>query len=511
MRAWIERHGYVLAAGSIAVSTLAFYPGRGYFAKGQWSLLYLPIVVLVASISGVSPALLAAGLAFLTWNFFFLPPYHKFVVEDPKDWISLFVFLLVGIAMGIQTGRMRWRESEALARESEAKSLNRFSSHLVSQTTTPGMAEMLLEEVANATGASSAALFLPDESGELHSTSEVEPEIRTLALWVSRQAKAIGLPTIRSSSGAVPDGWPISVRHDEVMSGTTRGDILLPLQTASRMEGVLYVGAKKDGGLYTKHDARLTVSIANQAAAFLERQRLQDMANEAEALHEVDRLRTAFISSVSHELKTPLSSVTATISSLLEEDVEWDKEDTRRELEAISEDLDRLNDSISSLLDLSRLEADAWLPQRDSYEIGEILGSAVSRIPQKHRDRVSFSMPDDLPPICVDFQQWAQAFQNLLENALAYSDGEVTAGASADSVDIRMWVEDHGPGVTPDDQSKIFEKFYRGQAATKSPSGTGLGLAITREIVRSHGGRIWVADAEPHGAKFIISLPIGPI
>ena len=509
MRAWIERHGFVFAVGSIAVSTAVFYPGRGYFAKGQWALLYLPIIVLVASLSGVAPALLAAGLAFLAWNFFFLPPYHTFVVADPKDWISLFVFLLVGIAMGVQTGRMRWRESEALAREKEAKSLNRFSSHLVSQTTTAGMAETLLEEVAAGADATITALYLPDASNELQCLSAfpnaegLEPNVSRLAEWSYRQSKAIGLPTLKSS----PDGWPISVRHDEVMSGSIRDDILMPLQTSSCTEGVLYVGAKRSGAEYTTHDARLLVSMANQAAAFLERQRLQVMANQAEALHEVDRLRSAFISSVSHELKTPLSSVTATVSSLLEEDVEWDAADVRRELEAVGEDLHRLNDSISSLLDLSRLEANAWLPQRDWYEIGEILGSAVSRIPQKQRDRISYSLPDDLPPIHVDFQQWARALQNLLENALVYSDGEVSVGASADSVDIRIWVEDHGPGITLEDQSKIFDKFYRGQAAEKAPSGTGLGLAITREIVRSHGGRIWVTDAEPHGAKFIISLP----
>ena len=513
MRAWIERHGYVFAAGSIGVSTLAFYPGRGYFAKGQWSLLYLPIIVLVASASGVGPALLAAGLAFLTWNFFFLPPYHTFVVADPKDWISLFVFLLVGIAMGLQTGRMKWRESEALAREREANLLNRFSSHLITEMNTAGMTEMLLDEIAVAVGAESAALYLSDDAGVFScearspaSASASWDDVDRMASWVYENAKAIGLPCDNTTTqrGVI---WPVSVRHDELSYGSNRKEILLPLQTASRVEGVLYVGAKMNDTHYTVDEARLLVSIVNQAAAFRERRRLQHVANQAAALHEADRLRSAFISSVSHELKTPLSSVTATVSSLLEEDVEWDPAEIRRELGAISEDLDRLNDSISSLLDLSRLEANAWQPQMDWYEIGEILGSAVSRIPQKQRNRIVFSLPDDLPPIQVDFQQWARVLQNLLENALAYSEGEVSVGASADSVDVRIWVEDQGPGIAEQDRSKVFDKFYRGQASAKSPSGTGLGLAITKEIVRSHDGRIWVTDAEPHGARFIISLP----
>jgi two-component system sensor histidine kinase KdpD len=511
MRAWIENHGFLFAVGSIAIATLIFYPGRGYFATGQWSLLYLPVIVLVASISGAAPALVSAGLAFLAWNFFFIPPYHTFIVADKKDWISLFVFLLVGIAMGLQTGRMKERESEALAREREATFLNRFSSNLVTEMNTAGMTEMLLDEIAVAVGAESAALYLSNDEGEFpceaRSPALVEgcSETDKLAVWVYEHAKAIGLPC---GAGA-PKGvvWPASVSHSELSQGSNRRDLLLPLQSASRIEGVLYVGPKTNDACYSSDEVRLLVSIVNQAAAFRERRRLQHVANQAAALSEADQLKSAFVSSISHELKTPLSSLTATISSLLEEDIEWNPDNVRRELMAINEDLDRLNDSISSLLDLSRLEANAWQPQMDWYEIGEILGSAVSRIPQKQRNRIVFSLPDDLPPIQVDFQQWARVLQNLLENALAYSDGEVSVGASADSVDVRIWVEDRGPGIAEQDRSKVFDKFYRGQASAKSPSGTGLGLAITKEIVRSHGGRIWVTDAQPHGARFIISLP----
>ncbi len=455
VRAWIERHGYPFAVVCIAAATTIFYPGRAYFAKGQWALLYLPVIVLVASASGVTPALVAAILAFLSWNFFFLPPYHTFIIADPKDLISLFVFLLVGVAMGLQTGRMRARETQALIGEREATLLNRFSSHLVTEMNTAGLTDMLLGEIASTIGADKAALYLSDDEGEFACAGKspaliAEPDetIDDLAAWVYERAKAIGLPADKSAMGE--DAWPISVSHDEVSPGMTltptlslegrggaelplpsrervgvrvnRRDILLPLQSASRVEGVLYVGPKRNAAQYDPHDARLLVSIVNQAAAFRERRRLQHVASRAEALHEADRLKSAFLSSISHELKTPLASVTATITGLLEEDVGWDTEMIRQELGAISEDLDRLNDSISALLDLSRLESDAWSPQREWYEIGDIVGSAVSKVPQKQRDRISFLVPSDLPPIHVDFRQWARALQNLLENALAYSD-----------------------------------------------------------------------------------------
>lgn len=513
IRSWLERHGYLFAVFCIAVATSLFYPGRDYFARGQWALLYLPVIVLVASTSGVRPALVAAGLAFFAWNFFFLPPYHTLVISDPKDWLSLFVFLLVGIAMGLQTGRMKERESEAIAREKEALLLNRFSSHLVTEMNTAGMTELLLGEIALAMGAEAAALYLSDDEGRFSCAGRTpagsDEIVDKLASWVYEHAQAIGLPSDKSITDKGLGIWPTSVSHDVISLGSDRKDVLLPLQTASRVEGVLYVGVKTNGADYSPDDSRLLVSIVNQAAAFRERRRLQHVANQAAALHEADRLKSAFVSSVSHELKTPLASITATITSLLEGDVEWESYMVRRELEAISDDLVRLNSSISSLLDLSRLESNAWQPQRDWYEIGEIIGSAVERIPKKQRDRINFSVPDDLPPICVDFPQWTRAIQNLLENALIYSDPDqpVLIGASADSVDIRLWVEDRGPGVASEEKSKVFNKFYRGKASAKVPSGTGLGLAITWEIVRSHDGKIWVTNVEPHGARFIISLP----
>ena len=120
VRSWVERHGYPFAVMCIAAATAIFYPGREYFAKAQWALLYPPVIVLVASSSGIRPAMLASVLSFLAWNFFFLPPYHTFVVADPKDWLSLVVSLLVGIAMGLQTGRMKSRESQAVSGRSPA-------------------------------------------------------------------------------------------------------------------------------------------------------------------------------------------------------------------------------------------------------------------------------------------------------------------------------------------------------------------------------------------------------
>ena len=517
LKSFAKQHSYVFAVACVVITTALFVSGREHFAKGQWSLLYLLIVGLVAGLGGVRPALLAAALAFLCWNFFFLPPYGTFVVHDPQDWLSLFVFLAVAAAMGMQTGRMRDREAEALARGREMAMLNQFSARLVSDASITDVAELLMNEVTQITGARCGALFLADQDNKLHELMSVaegncqlDPSVLQIAEWAYEQSKAVGLPQIEKRSDPTAAGWPISVDYAQAGAQGGRNDLFIPLQTAERQEGILYVGTRSDGQPYLIDDARPLVAVANQAAAFLERKRLQSTAVQADALREADRLKSTLMSSVSHELKTPIASIAATVSNLASEDVEWDMEKVRPELASMQEDIDRLTASINALLDLSRLESAAWEPKKEWFDLADVLLSAVSKVPQKQKSRVEVSLPDSLPMICVDFVQMARAIENLLTNALAYSpqDSQVRMSASVDESLLRIWVEDQGLGIRPDEREKIFEKFYRGESSTRYASGTGLGLAVTREIVRFHGGRIWVEDVIPHGARFVILLPL---
>lgn len=517
VQSFAKRHSYIFAVACVVIATTLFVPGREHFAKGQWALLYLLVVGSVAGFGGVRPALLASALAFLCWNFFFLPPYGTFVVHDSKDWLSLLVFLIVATATGMQTGRMREREAEALARGREMAMLNQFSARLVSDASTTDVAELLMNEVTQITGARCAALFLADKENRLHElvavtegNCQLDQLILQIAEWAYSQSKAVGLPQIEKRSDPAATGWPISVDHTQSGAGNSRSDIYIPLQTAERQEGILYVGSRADGRSYSIDEARPLVAAANQTAAFLERKRLQSTAVQADALREADRLKSTLMSSVSHELKTPIASIAATVSNLAAEDIEWDKEKVRPELASLQEDTDRLTASINALLDLSRLESATWEPKKEWFDLADVLWSAVSKVPQKQKSRVKVSLPDSLPMVCVDFTQMSRAVENLLTNALAYSqqDSPARMGASVYESSLRIWVEDQGPGIRPDEREKIFEKFYRGESSSRSASGTGLGLAVTREIVRFHGGRIWVEDVIPHGARFVISLPL---
>ncbi len=503
----LTRHGYVLATVAIAVSTLLFLPGRGDFAKGQWALFYILVILLVASVAGPGPSVLAAILAFLAWNFFFLPPYHTFYIRDPKDWLSLGAFLIVGVIVGILAGRMREREARAVAREQETAALNRLSAELVSQTSTDAMAKTALAEIVALLEARSADLFVAQRDG-LHSYCAAPPDevpssgVVERAEWVFRHEQPLGLP------GADADGEPPLAPAFQAVGDS--GGMYLPLRSPSGASGVLTIAGRADGVKYSAANARLAASLANLVGVFLERQNLQAAATRAQAAREADQLKASLLSSVSHELKTPLAALTATVSNLLESDVDWDEQSVRDELRAIVGDVTRLNNSIGALLDLSRLEAHAWEPRRELYDLEDIIAAGVDTLPAHDRARVLIELPEGLPPVAVDFAQWARVMQNLLENAFLYAGAgsPVTAGVETTGRGLRIWVSDEGPGIPADEREAVFDKFYRGRSSgTKAPSGTGLGLAITREIVRAHGGTIHVEDVRPHGARFVILLP----
>jgi two-component system sensor histidine kinase KdpD len=502
LSAVFSRHGYLLAIAAIALSTAVFLPGRDSFATGQWALLYLLVILLVASVAGTGPGLLTAVCAFLTWNFFFLVPYHTLRVHDSKDWLALVAFLVVGLLVGLRTGRLREREGRALAREQETAALNRLSAAVVSQTSTAHMAESCLREVVDVLGAGSATLFVRN-GDDLESYCQTpaggcpDPAVAERARKAVRDEEAAG------ARGDVAEASPATV------TAAGDGGLYAPVRSPSGVSGVLTVQPRANGPAYSAGDARLVTSLSNLVGAFLERQRLQAAATTAAAEREADHLKSSLLSSVSHELKTPLAALTATVSNLLESDVDWDEQSVRDELRAIVGDVARLNNSIGALLDLSRLEAHAWEPRRELYELSDLVAAGIDTLPAHLRERVQLDMPEDAPVVDVDFVQLTRAIQNLLENALLYAgQGSVTIGARGWNQGVRLWVEDQGPGVPPDEHEAVFAKFYRGQrTGGHAPSGTGLGLAIAREIVRSHGGTIRIEDVVPHGARFVITLP----
>ena len=245
------------------------------------------------------------------------------------------------------------------------------------------------------------------------------------------------------------------------------------------------------------------ISIGVQTSRLRRRERL---SARVAALEESDRLKSTLVSMISHELKTPLASLTATVTNLLENDTEWNEAWVHGELSGMERSLVRLDENISALIDLSRLESDSWKPYFEIYDLGDVVGTTLARLPASYRDKISYSIPPNLS-VRVDFNQISRAIQTVVENAVHYGEDGLVILLGEDLGEVvRLRIEDRGPGVSDDEKERVFEKFYRGRNAAISTQGTGVGLAIARELVCAHGGRVWIEDAVPHGARVIIEL-----
>lgn len=503
--------GYPLAIGAVALATALFLPFRGVLQTTVFMLLYVPVIIGVARLIGVRASATAAVLAFLALDLLFVPPYYRLTVASLPEWLGLLVFLIVALVSGQQTGQLRTRERAAIRRQEELSLLNRLAFRIASEKSVSAIAEFIVGQVTDVLGAKRAALYARGSGTStpqcLAQAGLLQPSSGEAALvgWVLRTSKAVGMP---SAEGVPYDQRLVSVEASEAIPGVVADGLFLPLQTSTGLEGVLFAEPAAPTGS-SSDDARLLAAVANLAATSLERQRLEGEAAHAEALREADRLKTTLVSSVSHELKTPLAAATARVTGLVDEGDSCDAARVHEELIAVSEDLMRLNDSIGDLLDLSRLESDAWQPRFEAHDLRDILGTVLARLSATQRDRVRFKLAEELPDVRADFAQLARALSNLVENALIYSPAGtmVTVGARPHRETVELWVIDSGPGVPDAEKPRVFEKFYRGSASASAPSGTGLGLAIAREIVRTHGGTLRVEDAEPHGARFILTIP----
>lgn len=236
------------------------------------------------------------------------------------------------------------------------------------------------------------------------------------------------------------------------------------------------------------------------------------VAAQVEALRETNRLKSALLSSVSHDLRTPLSSIKASVTSLLQRDSTLEVTSQRDLLASINESTDHLNAIIGNLLDLSRITSGVWKPGKELNDISEVMGTVLDRFDEESNQRIDIDFPAELPPIPMDYVHIAQVLWNLLDNALKYSSSgtPVEVSARQDGGFVMVRVSDRGPGVPVSERERIFEKFYRARKHVESSlPGTGMGLAICKGIVEAHAGSIWVREDSGPGATFCFTLPIG--
>jgi two-component system sensor histidine kinase KdpD len=346
--------------------------------------------------------------------------------------------------------------------------------------------------------------WFPAETGK-----QIDRQHLAIAEWVLANREPAGLNSresklYRSRGGGTIRPIPLIRRAPDVL--------YLPIATAQRTVGVLEVSSSPDRRRFSEDDQVLLTSFTNQAALALERGRLTEEAAKAAALAESDQLKSALLAAVSHDLRTPLAVTKASVSSLLDPSVEWKEEERNEFLRAIDEETDRLTLLVGNLLDLSRIEGGVLKPDKEWYDVAELIGDVATKLAPyaaRNRQTITTHVEADLPIVCFDYIEIAQVIMNLGENALKYSSAEteVELGARLIAGAIEISVRDHGPGISAKEQALIFEKFHRVGSTSRMP-GTGIGLAICKGLVEAHGGRIWVESKPGRGSTFRFTLPI---
>ncbi|MEU9372880.1 sensor histidine kinase KdpD [Streptomyces sp. NPDC048255] len=420
-------------------------------------LLFLACTVAAAMLGGLLPALASAAVGSLLLNYFYTPPLYRFTISDPKNIvaIAIFVGVAVSVASVVDLAARRTHQAARLRAESEILSFL-AGSVLRGEDSLDALLERLRETFAM----QSVVL--------LERTSEVDS-------W-----------TTAASVGTGPVGRPEDA------------DVDLPI--GDNMALAL------TGRVLPAEDRRVLGAFAAQAAVVLDRQRLVDEAGKAKELAEGNRIRTALLAAVSHDLRTPLAGIKASVTSLRSDDVEWSEDDKAELLEGIEDGADRLAALIGNLLDMSRLNTGTVVPLIRETDLDEVVPMALGGVPE---DSVDLDIPETLPMVAVDRGLLERAVANIVENAVKYSPGgrpvHVSASALGSRVELR--VVDGGPGVPDEAKDRIFEPFQRHGDAPRG-AGVGLGLAVARGFTEAVGGTLTAEDTPGGGLTMVLTLPM---
>lgn len=512
--------GYALAIVGVAVATAVIGLVLSVTRLSNVSLLYLPIVLWLAARYGQGPAILASCLSFLSYDFFFIPPLHLFSVDDPAEWLSLFALLAISLVLGRMTAIVRSRAHEAEESQRRTDILYHLAQLIATAASDQQLYDALTQEVVTvfvSSGAHACALMLPNEAGSL----------QIIAFSYQQGYDTCPIDAAPGQPGSAPRArdehtivrTPLKTTRGVVGSLLLSGSPAIRLLAPAADDGASVTTSEPHAEALAREQAPLFGAFCDQIALAIDRAALANEAMRSAALRESDRLMDALLSSVTHDLRTPLAAIKAATSSLLQNDVTWDAQERRELLNSIDVSADRLNRLVGNLLDFSRLEAGVAEPDKDWRLISDVIAATLDQVElsgQLGRHTITVDEPEDLPLVLMDQEQIQQVLTNLIENALKYSPegSEIRIQARVVDDELRVAVKDQGIGIPPREMTAIFNKFYRVQQARlpwsqkRPPIGTGLGLAICAAIVKAHGGRIWAESELGHGATLTFTLPL---
>jgi two-component system sensor histidine kinase KdpD len=480
-------------------------------------LILLLLALLVSAVWGWRVGLFAAVLNNIALNFFFVPPLHTLTVHDTFNVIALFVFLIVAMVGGSLLSSAQRAVAESRRRQAETQVLLDLSRAMIGRTNPEDALAALCEQVVSALrpegaavlSTSSGAWVVLASAGAASAGRAPDPEERAMA----ERALAANAPMMLGRTGLTP-GRPrriaTSIGGRRRIEEMKRALTLAPLHVGDRAFGVLRLDGPITGTVFGDHPEKLLVPFTNEAAFAVQRVELAAAAAHAEALREADEMKTALMTSISHDLKTPLAGIKTSVSSLLDASVHWSSEDVSAFLETIDTQADRLNRVISDILDLNRIESGVVTPMCRTLSAGDLLREARARTATSWAGRALTAEVEGDLLVEADESLIAQALVNLIENAAKYSTPRcgihLRAAAAGDRVELM--VADEGPGIARQDLPHVFERFYRAAEYSRRVKGSGLGLAIVKGFVTLSGGTVRV-ESSPEGTRFIISLPVG--
>ncbi len=526
---------YVIAAMGVGVASGVIGLILHVVSFGNISLLYLLVVLWLAARYGRGPAILASVLAFVAYDFLFIPPLHRFTIDDPTEWLSLLALLATSLVLGELTATVQARAREALESERRTATLYALSELIASTSTFEVLLAALAKRVQETfapDGVRASGLILPDEQGEPIARALAPAAGGIVEPLTLRPREQLGQASWTLEHGRAVGG---AVQVDGMEAGEAAYCFFVPLTTGRRVVGAvgivggpgLHALVQPEGLRAAANGAdsgrrRLFAACCRQIAVALDRAELQREAVHAEALRESDRLKDALLGSVTHDLRTPLAAIQVAGESLLERDMAWSEEERREFAETIVTSSARLGRLVNNLLDLSRLEAGVAAPEKHLYPIGDVIATVLDRLDMTGRTegrKIDVTIDEDVPAVPMDHAQMEEVVTNLVENALKYSapEGVITIRARLldASGEVEVRVTDQGIGIPPGELKLIFDKFYRVQHvelpwAKRPPTGTGLGLAISGAIIREHDGRIWAESTPGTGSTFVFTLPLAP-
>ncbi len=484
-----------LAAAPIAVSgaILLGLVANHFLKLPNLSMIFLAAVLFCAITFGTWSAVIAAGLSFLAYNFFFISPLHTFTIASPHELLALFIFLLVAILTGGLAGRVREQSITALTRVKQVETLFDLSRKLSASVKIDDL--MWIVATQAAATARGQSIVLLQKEGELAIMAGMPPEDNlgpadwTAARWSFNHGEIAGW-----NSETLPNA---RFQYH-------------PLKTPHGIAGV--VGIRPGEAKFSAEAQRMMEALMDQVSTALERTVLADEAADARASAEGEKLRSALLSSISHDLRTPLSSIVGSVTTLRSLDSKMTKPVRDDLLANIEEEASRLSRFVANLLDMTKIEGGAVKLGKEPVDVADVVAAAIRRARQTWPQReIVTRIAPAIPSVAGDAALLEQLVFNLLDNAHKYSPAESPTAVSVaeEEGQIVLRIEDEGPGIAPDELERVFEKFYRVKGVDGRSPGTGLGLAICRGIATAMGGSIQAESpvSKGHGTRIVVRFP----